>query len=370
VRQLISGFTRELARMRGDKGAMLVLVGAIFIYAAFYPLPYSREVLKDLPVSVVDLDRSVASREFSRMLNAHELLRAVTAETRTEAESAVRHGDTSGVVVIPQGFERKLMRGERISVPTYVDTSYFLAYRQVLTGVAEVTGTFSAGAELRRAGLGFTTRSGMREPVKVLFRPLFNPTESYRQYIVPAVLVLILQQTLLVGIGMLRGGAREPDESLQSMTGAAMAYFVLYCIHASIYFAVVFRLYNFEQHASLTTLALITVPFLLAVIFLGFAISSMFSRREAAIPILLFTSLPALFLAGFAWPVESMPPFVRALAALLPSTHAIVAILRATLMGSPAGSLLPQVGALATLALIYFVAASAILAFRRRTSST
>ncbi len=174
-------------------------------------------------------------------------------------------------------------------------------------------------------------------------RPLYNPAEGYASYIVPGVLVLILQQTLLIGIGMLAGTTRErdrapsPEGPLTLVLGRVLAYFVLYSVHAVFYFVIVFRLFGLPFRGDLAVTFAFTVPFLLAAICLALAISSFFRERETALQVLLFTSLPALFLAGFSWPLEMVPRWLRTAAALLPSTAAIDGFLRINQMGAALG---------------------------------
>ena len=357
----------ELRAMLLDPGVVLVVVGALVLYAAFYPIPYRAQVLKEVPVVVVDEDQSDLSRKLVRLVDAHELLKVTgDAPSMGEAERRVQSGEAGGVLAIPYGFEKKIRRGEQTSVAAYTDASYFLIYRQVLTGALESVGTLSAGIEIKRLeAQGLTPSQAMkaRDPLPMVTRPLFNPAEGYASYVVPAVLVLILQQTLLVGMGMVVGtrrekgrskesgvasqesvgsqaeiretsGATRPAGSLATLLGKATAYLALYLVHTLLYFGVVYHLYGFNQRADAWSLLLFTLPFLLAVIFLGLSVRGLFRSREMAMQVLLFTSLPAIFLAGFAWPPEAIPTWLVAASRLLPSTSAIAGSVRMTQMGA------------------------------------
>ncbi|HEY3382806.1 MAG TPA: ABC transporter permease [Vicinamibacterales bacterium] len=351
----------EYRRIFLDAGAVLVLVAALVLYAFFYPIPYLPEVLKHVPVVVVDLDQSELSRKLVRMIDAHELTHvAADARSLCEAEDIVRAGKADGVLVIPQQFERKVRRGDQAQVAAYADASYFLVYRQVLTGALEATGTLSAGIEIRRlqaTGMPIDQAMKARDPLPLTMRPLFNPTEGYGTYIVPAVLVLILQQTLLVGIGLVGGTERErggkhgrdaraarqdgvgrasgpSGSALSILLGKAVAYFALYLVHSLFYFGIVYKLFGFQQRADALTLLWFVTPFLLSVIFLGLTTRVLFRSREMALQVLLFTSLPALFLAGFSWPVEALPRWLATCADALPSTTGIAGFLRLTQMGA------------------------------------
>lgn len=355
----------EAQRVFRDPGALLVLVGAIFLYSFFYPIPYLPQVLREVPVAVVDQDRTPLSRQLVRMADAHSLLRvAERPVTLAEAESLVLAGRVGGVLVVPGGFERDVQRGMKARVGVFADASYFLVYRQVATGFLETVGTLSAGIDIRRLEARGRTEAAaraLRDPVPLLVRPLFNPTEGYASYVVPAVLVLILQQTLLIGIGLLGGTASEirgtgPGQPASlpmnvlprgdprfarvvrlgttRLLGRALFYLVLYSVYAVFVFTVVYRLHGFPERSRGLDLALFALPFLLACIFLALALSALFTRRETAMQVLLFTSLPSVFLAGFAWPLEAVPSWLRAVSLLVPSTSGIAGVLRLTEMGA------------------------------------
>ena len=330
-------------RVFRDPGALLVLVGAIVLYSFFYPIPYLPQVLREVPVAVVDQDRTPLSRQLVRMADAHSLLRvAERPVSLAEAESLVLAGRVGGVLVVPAGFERDVQRGMKARVGVFADASYFLVYRQVATGFLETVGTLSAGIDIRRLEARGRTEAAaraLRDPVPLLVRPLFNPTEGYASYVVPAVLVLILQQTLLIGIGLLGGtGAAErrgpapvssrgaPSESgdegsagprgflgtrpptslgMTRLLGRALFYLALYSVYS-----------RPRLHGRLPPLRLPRAqprprprrsspfPSCSPASSSRWPWAPLFTRRETAMQVLLFTSLPSVFLAGFAWPAR------------------------------------------------------------------
>jgi len=378
VKGVLAALRDQAVRVFRDPGALLILVGAVVIYAFFYPIPYLPEVLKKVPIAVVDLDRSALSRRLIRMVDAHDLVSvARQVPDLAVAERLVREGDAGGILVIPEYFERDVRRGARVTVGAYLDASYFLVYRQVLTGLSEATGTLSAGIEiarLRAQGMSDAQARAARDPLPLVMRPLFNATEGYATYVVPAVLVLILQQTLLIGIGLLGGTERETGQGatggavrpLATVFGRAAFFVSLYAVHAAFYFGIVFRVFGFSQASRGWTLALFTAPFLLSVTLLGLAVGELFTRRETAIQTLLFTSLPAVFLASFSWPSEAMPGWLRAAAQVLPSTTGMAGILRITQMGASLAQVRTEWITLWGLSAAYLLLAWAIFSWRSR----
>ena len=377
MRSVLRAFRDEVLGALRDPGALLVLVGAISLYAFFYPTPYRREVLKEVPVAVVDLDQSLLSRQLVRMADAHELIRvSQRAGSLAEAEALVLDGEAGGVLAISDGFERSVKRGTPATVGVFADATYFLVYRQVLTGLAEAVGTFSAGVEIRRLqalGMPEAKARAFRDPLPLVTRPLFNPAEGYATYVVPGVLILILQQTLLIGIG-LRGAADLGAlgsgpllaRSATSVAGRSLAFVLLYAVHAVFYFGIVARVFGFPVRGGGLAAAALVLPFLLATSFLGLALSVLFARREMAIQARLFSSLPAIFLAGFSWPPEAMPAWLRVVSQAIPSTSAIPALLRVNQAGATLSQVRSEIAVLWGLAVAFFVLAVLAQAARAR----
>ena len=372
-------FRNELRTIFSDFGVLLVFVGAVVFYSFFYPLPYLPQVLRDVPVVVVDQDKSALSRKLIRMSDAHPFL-CVTQQAGSicEAEDSVRSGRIGGLIVIPEGFASQIARGGQATVGVYADAGYFLVYRQVMTGMVTAARTLSAGVEVRRlqAG-GKTARQAMalQRPLSLITTPLFNPSEGYASYVVPAILVLILQQTLLIGIGMVGGTAcesRAPQaggttfNAFTVISGRAAAYLSLYAVHAVYYFFVVFGIYGFPQRGTPLTVMLFLLPFLLSIILLGLTLEGLFPRRETAIQVLLITSLPAVFLAGFSWPVEAIPGWLRLFSFLIPSTAGIEGFLQINEMGVALHEVRGEWLILWGLCVLYYLLAIGSLRRRRR----
>jgi ABC-2 type transport system permease protein len=372
-------FKSELRTIFADRGVLLVFLGAVVIYSFFYPIPYLPQVLRDVPIAVVDQDQSALSRKLIRMSDASELLRVeCLAPTVLEAEDLVKAGRIGGLMVIPKGFERDVARGMQAKVGVYADAGYFLVYRQAMTGMVTVVRTLSAGVEVRRLQAGGRMAHqamAAQRPLQLITTPLFNPAEGYASYIVPAILVLILQQTLLIGIGMLGGTAYETRTTIEGADGGLLAailgktaaYLGLYAVNALYYLFVVFGIYGFSRRGEALAVLAFLLPFLLSIILLGLTLAGLFRRREDAIHGLLIVSLPAVFLAGFSWPVEGIPQWLRWISFLLPSTAGIEGFLMIQEMGATLREVRVEWLILWGLCFLYFL--TACISMRRPVSA-
>lgn len=366
-----------------DSGLLLIFFAAIVIYPFFYSLPYLPEVLREIPIAVVDLDNSATSRKLVRMLDAHENL-AVGARLQSleAAKEAFFARKVHGVVLIPGDFERRLLRRDQATVSIYADASYFLTYRQFMLGCNHVVRTLSAGVEIRRLqgkGASPDQALALKMPVQGVVYPLFNPAAGYATFVVQFSLMALLQQTLLIGICMLAGTARERrrdgGEAVEqaslvgTILGKTGAYFSIYLVHSVYIFQVVPKVFNFAQRGNPLELILFVVPFLLATIFLGIAVSNWFKSREISILGVAFTSLPILLVSGFPWPSEAIPSWLYGLGQLIPATAGINGFLILGQMGGSLNDVARQWGLLWALAAVYFLMAVFASSRRKRSES-
>jgi len=359
MRTLLDCTVAAFRRILSHRGTLGVLVLGTILYGFFYPTPYLHQVVRDVPVVVVDRDHTPLSRQFSRWLDASE---GVAVSARIEdlevARDAVRKADAGGIVLIPEDFERQVLRREPAYLTTYADGSYLQIYSTVNRSVNTVAATI--GAVIARS----------RPPVTLAGWPLFNPIGGYATFIVPAVFILVLQQTLLIGVGALR--VAEPDTGGEDrapvwavLGGKSVALVLLYLLHAAFLFLAAFRIYDLPFRGALLTTTVFLIPFIIATTLLGIAIAELFERSDSPIVAYALFTIPALMLSGVSFPVEAQAGWVRALATVLPSTFGIRGFTQVGEMGATLGEASHPWIALWVQALVYGTIA-AWLMYRRR----
>jgi ABC-2 type transport system permease protein len=355
-----TAFTGTLRTVLSDRGARLLLVVAPILYSLFYPLPYLREVVREVPVAVVDLDGTSLSRQLVRFVDAHEALRVADKPgSLLEAEAAVREGRVRGFLIIPRGFRADAMRGIENPVAYGGDASYFFTYKQVLTGFAEAAGTLSGGVRMRLAlaeGRAGGQALAATQPVVLHTRALGNTREGYAGYLIPGVYLVILQQTLVLGLGLLRGTAKEkgfPGAGPKEFLGALAALTMLYLGHAAFHAGLAAWVYDLPVQGSFLNAAPGIILFVAAAVLFAAALSGFCRTRVASLHLFLTTSVPVLFLSGLSWPFEALPPPLAILGTLIPSTAGIQATLRATSLGAHPSEVAVPLAVLAGLCVLF-----------------
>jgi len=367
-------FVNELRAALTDRGVVIIILGGSVLYALFYPLPYQAQVATGLPVVVVDQDASASSRELIRRVDAVEQIRiiGVIAEPRP-AEILVREMDAAGILQIPPDFERDILRQQPVQVGAFGNAAFMVLYSEVVTGMANAVQSFSSDIVRQRQraeGRPGARADALAEPLATDLHELFNPDGGYANYVVPAVLILILQQTFLIGIGMMGAGRREqglrPPARLSDLLAAGAAYLLLLAALLGFYLLVVYEVFGFPRYGRVIEVYWLLLPFFLAVIFLGQALGQLFRSRETAMQVMMLLSLPAIFLAGFAWPSEIMPAPLVGLGQLIPSTPGIDGFIRVYQMGASLEEARPAHLQLWVLAGTYLALAWGIARFRAR----
>ena len=363
ARGIGGAFAAEWQRVLAIRSALALLILAPMIYGIYYPQPYLTQILRKLPIAVVDNDLSELSRSIVQTLDASGAVQvAVRAETLAEARVAIDHGEAFAAVGIPPGTERDVLKGIGAHLPIYADATYLFVFRTTASGIAVAIGTLSselAAAGARTDGSLAKVALAAASPADILMQPIFNPVGGYASYIVPAAFVLILQQTLLIGAAMLTGPAlaRAVGGAFANVFGRAIAHLTISLPALALYFVVLPRFYGFSALGDPLQLLALASLFILATSCMGQAVGAWFKRPEIPTLIFLGTSLPQFFLAGFAWPREAIPETVLAAGYIFPSDLAINGLVRIGQLGASIWDVAQYWGGLWLLTIVYFVLA-------------
>jgi len=347
-------FGSELRAIFNDPAILLTVFGGVLFYSFLYPLPYAQQLPREQAIVVVDFDNSNMSRKLIRMVDATPQVHVSHfAYSIDQARHDIEENGLTGMIIIPRHFYRDLLLGRSATLSYAGDASYFLIYSTIVEGMSSAGGTLAAGIRLFRLlieGQSMTLAKEQYAPLRVNLRPVFNTTTGYVHYVVPAVFILILHQTLLIGTGLLGAGQTELTRAgkpgywlhvnpLHLIAVRGLLFTLIYFFLMLFYFGFSFDFYDISKLANPLDLAVFAVPFILATTFLGTIIGQLIPRRELATTLVLISSLPLVFTAGFVWPSSMLPTPVYYLAQLIPSTPGIQGFLRLNQMGAE----LPQI---------------------------
>ncbi|OXX57087.1 ABC transporter [Vibrio sp. V12_P9A6T4] len=334
----------ELKALFTNPVVLLTVFGGVVFYSFLYPLPYTQQTPREQTLSIVNLDKSQASYQLERMVDATPQVKVIQRDSTIEdAKQAFLNRKVSGILVIPEHFYKDLLLGKSPTLAYAGDASYFLVYGTIVEGLSQAGGTLAAKSKVSRLvmeGEPLSLAAQHYSATSINLKPTFNPRMGYVDYVVPAVFVLILQQTMIMAAGLM-GGTQKYGNGYWSHTTLLRLILVrsivlvaVYYLLSMYYFGASFTSHGVNTLASAGHLLLLLLPFLLASCLCGIWLGSVTPRRELVTLVVLISSMPLIFSAGFIWPLEAIPRPIIWISNLFPSTPAIQGFLSLNQMGA------------------------------------
>ena len=360
----------EMRSVLKDAGVLIFFVLVPLAYPLVYAFIYTNETVREVPVVAVDASHSSRSREFLRQVDGTADVHIVGyAANLEEAKRIMREKGAYGSIYIPEEFNDNLMRGEQAYVSIFCDMSGLLYYKALLSSCTEVSLDMNKDIQVQRLG-NTTARQDevSTQPIEYTYVTLFNPQNGFASFLIPAVLMLIIQQTLLLGVGLSVGTQREGNRfrelvpinrhyhgTLRIVLGKALVYLMIYLLVDVYIVCVVPKLFSLVQIPDVGTLTAFMLPYTLACIFFAMTASILIRNRETCMLIYVFTSVPLLFISGISWPGASIPAFWKVFSWIFPSTFGINGFVHINTMGATLGEVAAEYRALWIQTGVYFL---------------
>ncbi len=340
----------EMKLVLRDEAVILLFFVVPLAYPLLYGFIYNNEVAREVKMIAVDDSHSSAGREFVRKVDATPDVRMMGyAANIEEAQEAMRRKEVYGILYVPSDFSKNIHTQKQTQVMVFADMSNMLFYKAMLLSATEVS--LDMGADIRINESGYDSRGvdeATMQPVSNEWVALYNTENGFASFLVPAILILIIQQTLLLGIATIVGTHNDKKRfTIASHTaegknvnafkltlGKAFCYASLYMIVSVWVLRVVPYLFRLPQIGDPLTIAAFLMPFLLSATFFSMTLSYFSSQREFGMLLFIFSSLLFVFLSGISWPWTSMPGPLKAIAYIIPSTPGIRGFVRINTMGA------------------------------------
>lgn len=365
---ILDVWRHELVRSLTDIGSLVFFIIVPLLYPLLYAYLYGNETVKEVPTVVVDDSHTNLSREFLRKADASSDIKIIGhCANIKEAEELIHRHEAYCLVYIPAEFQKNIVEGKQAVVELYSDMSGLLYYKAVLSACTEVSLEMNQDIKTERL-IGATKEQAetFAYPIKYEYVPMFNTQSGFATFLIPAVLMLIIQQTMLLGIGMLQGDERERrrkgfiDEHLQGkrpleiMLGKATSYMNIYIVVAAYLVCIIPPLFGLIHIWQWKDMIAFMIPFLSSCIFFCMFISAFSYDRESFIVLFVFMSVPLLFISGISWPASAIPAVWKTISQAFPSTFGINGFVRLSEMGALLKDLRPEFVGLWIQTIVYF----------------
>ncbi|NSL86476.1 ABC transporter permease [Chitinophaga sp. Mgbs1] len=370
-------FVRELKLITGNHSLLLTLLIAPLLYVFFYGTIYSYKVEEKVVLAVADEDKSEMSRQLTEQLNNLQIISVMSAGNLQEAQELMYHGKAMGYFLIPKGTQSNVLALRQTTVVLAVNGARFLPSSELTGAITQIGLGVGAGVRLKYQEMsgGLNSTMAMQEamPVNVDFRPLYNPQSSYGGFILPVLIVLILQQTLLIGLSESVALDRENGHIpllvnarggfSGALYGKGLFYLLLFGAYAAFFMNVNYRLLDLPFRGYAPDMAVLLLLFLLVLIPMAIWVGTLFKNQLLAAQLMAFSTYPFFMICGYAWPLKSMPLVFQWIAALIPLTPFVKIYISIVQAG---GTLADNMGAVIHLLILWiFYVLLALLGLRR-----
>ncbi len=349
IRNYFTVYCREFKLIIHDAGILLFFAFLPLVYPIIYSLIYNPELVKEVPVVVVDNDRTAISRELIRNFDACDEAHVIGyAADLNEARHAMNSHKCFAIFEIPEGFGKKIGRDETANAVLYSDMSLLLRYRGFLVATTDIM--TSMGSELLTKKINeivpLAETIAVGDPLPIDYVPMGNIRNGFDSFIMPGVLILIVHQLIVLAVGMAGGAKREnprlvgyvADNEGKSVLGTmiaqTLAYFTLLIVPIIFMIHYVPLIFKFPMAGDTWQILMFLLPMIIACFGVGFAFQSVVTERESVFVLWVVTSLIFLLLSGLIWPRYDMWPVWRAFSAICPSTWGVEGFIKMNANGA------------------------------------
>lgn len=349
MKRIMHIWYEELKLLMQSEGLVIFALIVPFIYPVLYAFVYTNETAREVPMAVVDECHSSDSREFCRLVDATAEVDILYYTDMAQAQELMRREEVYAVMRIPSDFSKSLYRGDQTYIGLYSDMRCMLYYKAALLAASNVSLKMNGDIKIERHLHGSTDRQEdiLKMPVTNSYVPLYNPQGGFASFLIPAVMMLIIQQLLCLSLGTSIGTWRESNRGigmpiddqmfrnpLAVIAGKTLLYLPIFLIVAVYMYSAVTSWFDLPRLADYGTFLQFMLPYVLACIFMGLTASALVFRSEDAMLLFVFMSVPLLFISGMSWPVAAVPDFWRYVSYLFPSTFGMHGYARLQGMGA------------------------------------
>lgn len=335
MKKWLSILKNELSLFLSDKSILLTCLVAPILYAIFIGAIYSEKEVSKIPIAVVDLDHSNLSREVSQLINSAEKVSIEGSySSLNDAMFHFNNLEVQGIVIFPKDFEKKTLNLDGAHVELILNNTKFLTSNEINKSVQKVILTASGGVRMKyfiSNNIPIEIAKQKAQPIVPVIKSIYNITNNYGDYLLPILLILILQQTLIIGFGQsvvheFKHGALAYIEKFnfyefcQFLSAKSFYYLMLYVAYFFVFYKLIFPYFSISFNGSIYLHLVLSCIFIMAVILYTILLASFFKSPIGWTEVMAFSTYPFFLVSGYSWPIDAMPKIMQVIANLLPST--------------------------------------------------
>ena len=369
LRRLGAMLTKEFIQMRRDRITFAMMIGVPLMQLVLFGYAINNDP-KQLPAALVTASHDRYTRAIVTALEVTDYYRFDhVVASAAEAEKLMARGEVLFVVTIPSDFARRVDRGDHPHILIEADATD----PSVASGAISTLGTVAANALLREQRAEAQAAANQESALQVIVHRRYNPEGITQFNIVPGLLGVILQMTMVMMTAMALTREQErgtmenllamPTSPMEIMLGKVLPYLAVGAVQVAVVLLAARLLFAVPFVGSLSLLLGGIMVFVLALVLLGYSISTVARNQMQAMQLTFFFFLPSLLLSGFMFPFRGMPHWAQWLGEIFPLTHFLRFVRAIMLKGADEVAVAPSMAAMIVFVLVY--AGLALTRFRR-----
>ena len=371
MKDLIKIIINEFKAIGTNIPILIVLILGNVGYGFLYNLLYNTNVYHNAPIAVVDMSQSDISQHFIDYIDATQQVNIV-AKTQNfhEAKHMLIEREIVGFLYIPSELKTNIMQGKQTECTIYGSTLSFLDYLNISEAVNYASLDINSELlpemikSLNMIDILFLAND---KAVDIVSEPLYNSSEGYGTYLIPPVMVIIIFQTLMITIAMRCGGEKSTrlqdykttslGYSAKIVIGKAFTNVMIYSVFSIFFLGLLPLIFDLPHLGNSLDIIIMMIPYLFASVFFCLMLSPFFTDADMPLFLIVFMSVPLVFLTGISYPLELMPWHWKIFHYLIPTAPATLAFVKLDCMGGDLTNIRPEMITLWIQCLVYFIVA-------------
>ncbi len=375
MRKIYHIVVKEFIQLRRDKKMLIISIIAPVIQLILLGYAATTDV-KDIPMLIVDQDKSIQSREFvSQFANSGYFMIRRQANSPGEIDKYIENGDVWIAIVIPSNFSKNVNAGRQASVQLIADGSDANSANIGIGYASQIIATYSRSI---MKNIETQLRGRLALPrVNTEVRVWYNPELKSRNFMVPGVLALILMiiTMLLTSLGIVREkeiGTLEqlmvtPIKPYQLIIGKLLPFVIIGAVDILLVISVAYWWFGVPLRGNFFLLLGLSGLFVLTTLGLGLFVSTVSkTQQQAMMTAQFFFFMPFIFFSGFTFPIENMPQIIQYITYAIPLRYYIVIVRGLFLKGVGIAELWTQAAALLVFGVV--ILTLSVLRFKKKLS--
>lgn len=372
---LIEFIKKEFLQLRRDKRMLplIFLAPVLQLIIIGYAITFD---VKNIPFVVCDLNRSEESRSFIESFKSSGYFNlTATVLSQKEIDYYLDKSLSTIAIVIPEDFSSKISKGEKTEIQILVDGSDAYSANVSLSYITGLTFNFNKNILVKY----FDQRGKSISFIKIdpETRVWYNPELKSSNYFIPGIIGLLLTIMTLILTSMAIVKEKEygtleqlivtPIKKFELIVGKLIPFTIIGFIEVLIVIAAAFIFFDVELKGSLLLLLISCIPFLFSTLGLGMLVSTISRTQQQAMMLAVFLiMLPFIYLSGFTFPVENMPPIIQFASNFIPLKYFLIILRSLFLKGASISDLWDEMLIMLAIGLVVFPLS--VLVFRKQLS--